>query len=119
MRSAGASLAEWPDVMRAPGPMRLAGVLLAIGFVVAACSSESENEATQPSPPRTQLELTDVAHEVGLDFRHGAFRWSVTRDPAAMMGGGVCWLDYDEDGWLDLFAVNSYAEAETARRQEA
>ncbi len=27
-----------------------------------------------------------------------------------MMGGGLCWLDYDNDGWLDLFAVNSYAE---------
>ena len=32
-----------------------------------------------------------------------------------MMGGGVCWLDYDSDGWLDLFAVNSYSEAETTR----
>ena len=28
-----------------------------------------------------------------------------------MMGGGVCWLDYDDDGWLDLYAVNSYSIA--------
>ena len=27
-----------------------------------------------------------------------------------MMGGGVCWVDIDNDGWLDLFAVNSYAD---------
>ena len=27
-----------------------------------------------------------------------------------MMGGGLCWLDYDDDGWLDLFVVNSYSE---------
>ena len=27
-----------------------------------------------------------------------------------MMGGGVCWVDIDGDGWLDLFAVNSYAD---------
>ena len=27
-----------------------------------------------------------------------------------MMGGGLCWLDYNNDGWMDLFAVNSYAD---------
>ena len=31
-------------------------------------------------------------------------------DLPAMMGGGLCWLDYDGDGWLDLFVVNSYAD---------
>jgi hypothetical protein len=62
--------------------------------------------------------FTDVASEVGIDFRQGSFRWDVTPDPAAMMGAGVCWLDYDEDGWLDLFAVNSYAVAETDRWEQ-
>ncbi|MFN0153503.1 MAG: FG-GAP-like repeat-containing protein [Gaiella sp.] len=74
--------------------------------------------AGRPSPPVPQpvswpgLQLEDVAEDVGLDFRHGAFRFGVTQDPAAMMGGGVCWLDYDADGWLDLFVVNSYAESD-------
>jgi len=56
--------------------------------------------------------LTNVAPEVGLDFRQGAFRFGVSNDTTAMMGGGLCWLDYDEDGWLDLFIVNSYAPSE-------
>jgi Na+-translocating ferredoxin:NAD+ oxidoreductase RnfD subunit len=56
--------------------------------------------------------LADVAAQTGLDFRHGAFRTAVSNDPPAMMGGGLCWLDYDGDGWLDLFAVNSYADRE-------
>jgi Na+-translocating ferredoxin:NAD+ oxidoreductase RnfD subunit len=58
------------------------------------------------------VELEDVAAEVGLDFRHGAFRFGVSDDETAMMGGGLCWLDYDEDGWLDLFVVNAYAESD-------
>ncbi len=60
--------------------------------------------------------LTDVAHETGLDFEHDAFRFKVTStDPVAMMGGGVCWLDYDADGWMDLFVVNSYSELDVAQ----
>ena len=55
------------------------------------------------------VHLVDVARHVGLDFRHGAFRFETSHDPVAMMGGGVCWLDYDDDGWVDLYAVNSHS----------
>ena len=70
---------------------------------------------TPASAPGTALGGTrfdDVAAEVGLDFRHGAFRFGTTTDATAMMGGGLCWLDYDDDGWLDLFVVNSYADGD-------
>ena len=36
----------------------------------------------------------------------------MTYDEQAMMGGGVCWLDYNNSGWLSLFVVNSYADAD-------
>ena len=55
---------------------------------------------------------SNVAPKLGLDFRQGAFRYSMAYDQQAMMGGGVCWLDYNNDGWLDLFAVNSYADVD-------
>ena len=55
-----------------------------------------------------------MAADVGLDFRHGAFRFGMSFDSTAMMGGGLCWLDYDRDGWLDLFVVNSYAQADAS-----
>ena len=53
-----------------------------------------------------------MAPEVGLRFQHGAFRWDESPDAAAMTGGGLCWLDYDSDGWLDLFVVNGYSRDE-------
>ena len=57
------------------------------------------------------VKLQNVAQQVGLDFTQGSFRFGVSPDTQAMMGGGLCWLDYNNDGWLDLFVVNSYSDA--------
>ena len=81
---------------------------------------EGDRSVAEPGPDRgapnqTLIRLRDVAAERGLRFRHGAFRFGPSADPAAMIGGGLCWLDYDDDGWLDLFVVNGYAEADRGR----
>jgi Na+-translocating ferredoxin:NAD+ oxidoreductase RnfD subunit len=80
-----------------------------------------QGEAAAPSgaaPVVEAFRLDDVAASVGLDFRHAAFRFGMSDDTTAMMGGGLCWLDYDADGWLDLFVVNSYSEADIVDWQE-
>ena len=56
------------------------------------------------------IRLENVAPQVGIDFQQSAFRTPQTIDATGMMGGGVCWVDIDNDGWLDLFAVNSYSD---------
>jgi hypothetical protein len=78
-------------------------------------SAAGQSPAKQSSTSMTTVTLRDVARQSGLDFRQGAFRFGVSADPVAMMGSGVCWLDYDRDGWMDLFVVNSYSENETGR----
>src|SRR6266567_6358871 len=64
------------------------------------------------------IRLKNVAGRVGLDLRQGAFRFGVSPDPAAMTGGGLCALDYNNDGWVDLFVVNSYSQADVDRWHE-
>ena len=61
------------------------------------------------------VHLSNVASRVGLTFRQGAFRFAMSPDPAAMTGGGLCWIDFDNDGWQDLFVVNSYSDQDTNR----
>jgi Na+-translocating ferredoxin:NAD+ oxidoreductase RnfD subunit len=76
--------------------------------------------AARPTVPSglARVRLENVAKQVGLDFRHGSFRYQVTADPAAMMGGGLCWLDIDDDGWLDLYVVNSYSDLDLYRWEQ-
>ena len=68
-----------------------------------------------PDTPFTaNFRFTDVAAQAGIDFVHGAFKDAIYGDAVAAMGGGLCWVDYDSDGWLDLYLVNSFAEEEAA-----
>jgi Na+-translocating ferredoxin:NAD+ oxidoreductase RnfD subunit len=80
-------------------------------------ASNQRVEKVPASPELRGIRLANIAPAVGLDFRQGSFRYGVSSDYAAMMGGGVCWLDYNRDGWQDLFAVNSYTSDDTAKWQ--
>ncbi len=72
-------------------------------FAVAACSG---SEDTVPPDTDTAVYFNDIAGAAGLDFVHvnGA---SSRKYLPEIMGPGGSVLDYDGDGWMDLYLVQS------------
>ena len=49
--------------------------------------------------------LVDVTKSAGLDFRHNTGAYGAKLLPETM-GPGCAFLDYDQDGWLDILLIN-------------
>ena len=81
-----------------PSLRPLAAALLLTGLINGGVLGQ--NQAPQSAP-----RFTDVSRESGIDFRHvnGA---SAEKHLAETMGSGGLFLDYDNDGWIDLFLVD-------------
>ncbi|MFQ5530291.1 MAG: CRTAC1 family protein [Gemmatimonadota bacterium] len=104
---------------RAVGAVWLAMAAACGGASDAAPDSE-EYAGDGRSPPRDSSlsipGIVDVTSESGLSFRHtnGAEgdKWM-----PETVGSGGGWLDYDGDGWLDIFLVNgrSWSDSGSAR----
>ncbi len=65
--------------------------------------SRLQEAAQRPSGPVT---FTDVTEQAGIHFKHNNGAYGAKLLPETM-GSGVCILDYDNDGWPDIFFVNS------------
>ena len=62
-----------------------------------------DSAVARPSGP---IHFTDVTAQAGIHFRHHSGAFGKKYLPETM-GSGVCVLDYDDDGWQDVFFVNS------------
>ena len=51
------------------------------------------------------MTFVDVAEQAGIDFQHVSGSAEKTYVLEGM-SGGVAWIDYDRDGWQDLYLVN-------------
>jgi enediyne biosynthesis protein E4 len=66
-------------------------------------SSAPEEKLRRPSGP---IVFTDVTAQAGIHFKHNSGAFGKKYLPETM-GSGVCFIDYDNDGWQDILFVNS------------
>src|SRR5437867_1831373 len=67
-------------------------------------SAPQETIAAITREAETQIRFQDLARAAGVNFRHVNSPTDMHYVPE-IMGGGVAWIDYDQDGYLDLFFV--------------
>jgi hypothetical protein len=69
---------------------------------------EKANQSAIAPAPRLSgpIHFTDVTAQAGIHFKHNSGAFGQKYLPETM-GSGVCFLDYDNDGWQDILFVNS------------
>ncbi len=86
-------------------------------LVVAAATLDAAAPSSAPAGKAPcPVVFTDIAPSAGIRFTHNRGATEMKRLPETM-GSGVAWLDYDNDGWMDLFVVQSgkLPEGDTGR----
>jgi len=73
--------------------------------ILLACAGFGLPQAGKDSPGDSTITFQDVTQKAGINFVHnnGAFGKKYLPET---MGPGVAFIDYDNDGWPDIFLVN-------------
>ena len=73
-------------------------------------STELANRDTAVKPAAPQLAIpprfVDIAQSRGIDFTYFNDEVPDRFYIPEIQGGGVAWVDFDSDGWLDLYLIN-------------
>jgi enediyne biosynthesis protein E4 len=98
--------------------------LLAAATCISGCkqnapTAQKASATSQPSPtpavaslpsapqrPSGPIHFTDITAQAGIHFKRNSGAFGKKYLPETM-GSGVCFIDYDNDGWQDILFVNS------------
>ncbi len=86
-------------------PRRAVIFAMAVLFAVPAGAQEPAVKETEQPPKSGAPKFTDTSSALGINFQHVASHTS-KKYLIETMGSGVALFDYDNDGRLDIFAVN-------------
>jgi hypothetical protein len=84
-------------------PQSPGGAAAVAGATPGATPTPTPGSAPRPSGP---VEYVDVTAEAGIRFKHNSGAAGKKYLPETL-GAGAAFLDYDNDGWLDVLLVNS------------
>jgi enediyne biosynthesis protein E4 len=99
------------DVFRAAsakGIVVCAFSIAALTWVVHQLRAVAESRPSLSAATSIPVTFTDIAKSAGLDFKEDSTA-SEEKYYLETMGTGVAWFDYDQDGLMDLFFVQSAA----------
>lgn len=71
-----------------------------------AAHSTASPQPPAPRRPSGPITFTDITAQAGIHFIHNSGAFGKKYLPETM-GSGVCFIDYDNDGWQDILFVNS------------
>jgi hypothetical protein len=84
---------------------------LAIKRMAARHAADQSKDDAKTALARHGFYLQEVSHAAGIDFVHKAPKLDAKLDPimpeVASMGASVSIVDFDRDGWPDIYVVNS------------
>ena len=82
---------------------------LLLGATLSALEHLSGEPATTP-PISVPVRFTDIRESAGITFQHD-HTFTLEKNYIETMGNGLGWIDYDQDGLMDLYLVQT-AETE-------
>ena len=97
--------------MRSANLLPVTGIIL-INFILCGCGPRQDTTKntvvaveTLAAPPSSPIRFSDVTQQAAIKFKHNSGAFGLKLMPETM-GSGVAFIDFDGDGFQDLFFVN-------------